>query len=187
MIVCLECLYLLWVWSQHHHDDPPISLLLFTRVSNVQLPSPSPLLPALTLATSSTASRIGTQPATLQGHHEETVGEDADCELPFIKLACVLDTNSFAGLPAIKVTTLWGLQRLSVAMVDGSGLVLRLKTKSPSTNPIIFSKSIPVGVSILSWYILFPSDVPADRPTCKPVVCSHPKWGWHKNDDDPDE
>ena len=48
--------------------------------------------------------------------------------------------NSFAGLPAIKVTTLWGLQRLSVAMVDGSGLVLRLKTKSPSTNPIIFSK-----------------------------------------------
>ena len=93
--------------------------------------SPSPPLPALTPATSSTASRIGTQPATLQGHNEETVGEDADCELPFIKLACVLDTpNSFAGLPAIKVTTLWGLQRLSVAMVDGSGLVFILRLKS---------------------------------------------------------
>ena len=190
MIVCLECLYLLWVWSQHHHDDPPISLLLFTWVSNVQLPSPSPLLPALTLATSSTASRIGTPPATLQGHHEETVGDYADCELPFIKLACVLDTpNSSAGLPAIKVTTLWGLRRLSVAMVDGSGLVLRLKTKSPSTNPIIFSKSVQVWVSINSWKVLFPSDVPADRPTCKPVVCSHPKWGryWEKNDDHHDE
>ena len=27
-----------------------------------------------------------------------------------------------------------------------------------------------------SWNVFYPfSDVPADRPTCKPVVCSHPK------------
>ena len=150
MIVCLECLYLpLGVISTPPRRSPNLSHLVH-KISNMQPRSPSPPLPALTPATSSTASRIGTPPATLQGHHEETVGDYADCELPFIKLACVLDTpNSFAGLPAIKVTTLWGLRRLSVAMVDGSGLVLRLKTKSPSTNPIIFIKSVQVGVSIL--------------------------------------
>ena len=61
--------------------SPSLSYLVH-KISNVQPHSPSPPLPALTLATSSTASRIGTPPATLQGHHE-----DADCELPFMMVA----------------------------------------------------------------------------------------------------
>ena len=74
--------------------------------------SPSPPLPALTLATSSTASRIGTPPATLQGHHEEIFGKVADCEDAIYDGDDVHGAhNTFAGLPAIKVTTLWGLQR----------------------------------------------------------------------------